>query len=355
MKIALLFGGKSAEYEVSLMSAKSIYENIDKELHEVYLIGIDNQGEFHYFDGDIKSVADGSWVYNVSDAEVVFCSSQKKPGIYSDEINIVFDIVFPVLHGPFGEDGKLQGLLEISNLAYVGCPVLASAVAMDKDIAKKLFSFEGINQVPHITICSWDDMKQSMIDIEGKLGYPCFVKPANMGSSVGISKAKNRDGLKKALENAFLYDHKIVVEKGINAREIEVSILGNCDDIKVSCTGEIIPSDEFYDYDAKYKSNASKLIIPSDISIDDENQIKTMAQKAYKTINGEGLCRIDFFIDKDTNEIFLNEVNSMPGFTTISMYPKLWEKSGISYKELVERLICLAVERKEREDAKKSK
>lgn len=245
--------------------------------------------------------------------------------------------------------------MEISGIPYVGCPVLASAVGMDKDIAKKIFAYEGIKQVPHSTVFSWEDMDAKVKEIEEKLGYPCFIKPANMGSSVGINKARDRKSLHNAINTASLYDHKIIVEKGLNVREIEVSVLGSSNDVMVSCTGEIIPSDEFYDYDAKYKSNASKLIIPSQIDTAKENEIREIAKKAYIAIGGEGLSRIDFFIEKETNEIYLNEVNSMPGFTTISMYPKLWEKSGISYRDLVERLICLAVERKEREDAKKSK
>lgn len=346
MNIALMFGGKSAEYEVSQVSVTSIYKNLDHEKHNVYLIGIDKNGNVHHYDGPVEDVENGSWVEKVTSNRVVFYDNKLRPGIYEGARSIAeFDLFFPVLHGPYGEDGKLQGLLEMSKIPYVGCGVLASAVAMDKEIAKKIFSYESINQVPHIYFNIYDDINKKIILSEQSLGYPCFVKPANMGSSVGITKAVDKDTLRQAIDKAFKYDFKLVVEKGVDAREIEVSVLGNQNDIRVSCAGEIIPSDEFYDYDAKYKSNSSQLIIPADLNEDQNQKIKEMAKKAYKAINGEGLSRIDFFIDKKTDTIYLNEINTMPGFTSISMYPKLWENTGISYRELLEELIKLAVDR----------
>jgi D-alanine-D-alanine ligase len=225
---------------------------------------------------------------------------------------------------------------------------------MDKDMAKKIFSYEGINQVPHITCYSYEQAQEIVSRAEANLGYPCFIKPANMGSSVGISKAKDKQQLVLAMQKAFEYDHKIIIEKGVNAREIEVAVLGNCDNIRISVAGEIIPSDEFYDYDAKYKSNASQLIIPADLSFEADRQIQDMAYRAYKGLNAEGLCRIDFFVDKDTQKVYLNEVNSMPGFTSISMYPKLWENSGVSYEDLLEELIDLAIQRHKRDSSKKN-
>lgn len=350
MNIALMFGGRSAEYEVSQISVTSIYKNLDHDLHDVYLIGIDKNGSVHHYDGPVESVENGSWVDKVTDNRVVFYDNKLKPGIYEeDQLIAGFDLFFPVLHGPYGEDGRLQGLLEMSNVPYVGCGVLASAAAMDKEIAKKIFSYEGINQVPHIYFDIYDEINDKVKLAEQELGYPCFVKPANMGSSVGITKAVDEKSLRVAIEKAFRYDYKLVVEKGIDAREIEVSVLGNQNDIRVSCAGEIIPSDEFYDYDAKYKSNSSQLIIPANIKEDQHQEIKDMAKRAYKAINAEGLSRIDFFIDKDTDTTYLNEINTMPGFTSISMYPKLWENTGIGYKELLEELIKLALDRFKRD------
>lgn len=353
MNIGLIFGGKSAEYEVSLMSAKSIYENIDKTINTVYLIGISREGRAYFYDGPIDKVADGSWIEEKSDAEVIFYSSAKKPGIYRGNENIVvFDLFFPVMHGPFGEDGKFQGLLELSNLPYVGCGVLASAITMDKELSKRIFAFMNLQQVQYISISKYDDFEKKTIEIEETISYPCFVKPANMGSTIGISKAKNRQELQLATKNAFLYDHKILVEKAVNAREIEVSVLGNIDKIEVSEVGEIISSEEFYNYEAKYKNGTSQLLIPAPLDNNTVKFIQHVAVQAYMAVGAEGLSRVDFFIDKENGEIFLNEINSMPGFTTISMYPKLWEHSGLSYTDLVIRLMDLAIERNNREKEK---
>lgn len=352
MNIGLVFGGKSAEYEVSLLSAKSIYEKIDKKRHRVYLIGISPKGSVYFFEGDIDRVADGSWVENVSDAEVNFYSSNKKPGIYrGDQEVVLFDLFFPVMHGPFGEDGKIQGVFEVSGIPYVGCGVLASALTMDKEMSKRIFSLESIPQAKYAVLTVYDDKAEKIDEAESVIGYPCFVKPANMGSTIGISKAKNREELERAIEIAFCYDDKILVEEAVNAREIEVAVLGNQEKIMVSEIGEIIPSFEFYDYDAKYKSGDSKLLIPAPIHLEIADQIKLLARRAYKAVGAEGLSRVDFFVEKETGQIYINEINSMPGFTNISMYPKLWEHTGVSYEDLVQRLIDLALERTERKRA----
>lgn len=353
MNIGLIFGGRSAEYEISLLSAKSIYEKIDKESHAVYLIGISKKGDAYLFEGSIERVADGRWIDEVSDAEVVFYGGGKKPGIYRNgEVIVLFDLFFPIMHGPFGEDGKIQGLLELSGLPYVGCSVLASALTMDKELSKRIFALEGIRQAKYLAMSVCDDLAKKAEEAEQSIGYPCFVKPANMGSTIGISKAKNRKELDQAIEAALLYDDKVLVEQAIHAREIEVAVLGNREDISVSVVGEILPSFEFYDYDAKYKSGESKLLIPAPLSKSESEHIRTIAEKAYLAVGAEGLSRVDFFMDKDTGAIYINEINSMPGFTTISMYPKLWEYTGVSYEQLVQRLMDLAIARKERENKK---
>ena len=258
------------------------------------------------------------------------------------------DVVFPVLHGPYGEDGAIQGLLEMANIPYVGCGVLGSAAAMDKIIAKKLFTIAGINQTPALKVMRpiWRSNPSEVIDdVEAQVSYPVFVKPANMGSSIGIAKAENRSELNDALDTACLYDSKLVIEEAVpNARDIEVSILGNNLPV-ASIPGEIIPSGEFYDYDAKYVDDTSELIIPAPLSKEQTIHIRDLAVRAFQAVEGSGLARVDFLVDGKSGEIYLNEINTMPGFTRISMYPKLWEASGIPYSELVSRLVDLAVER----------
>jgi len=255
------------------------------------------------------------------------------------------DILFPVLHGPYGEDGTIQGFLELTGLPYVGCGVLGSSVCMDKVMQKKVIESEDIKQTPYIWFWSkdWQARKDEILD-ELSLAYPVFVKPANLGSSVGISKADNREELIQAAEQALQYDRKIIIEQGVkNPREIEVAVLGN-QEPKASVPGEIIPSNEFYDYDAKYVDGKSDAKIPADLMDEEVKQIQEMAIKAYKALDCEGMARVDFLLDED-KEIYLNELNTIPGFTSISMYPKLWEATGISYPELLDELIELAIER----------
>ncbi|OXX83569.1 D-alanine--D-alanine ligase, partial [Paraclostridium benzoelyticum] len=256
------------------------------------------------------------------------------------------DVLFPVLHGPYGEDGKIQGLFDISNIPYVGCGVLASSVGMDKLICKKVFTQIGLPQVNYTYTTKWefDISKNDELDrIEQTLNYPIFVKPANMGSSVGISKVSNRNELLIGINEALKYDRRIVLEQGIDAREIEVAVLGN-DEVKSSIAGEIIPAKDFYDYEDKYINGVSKLEIPANINAETMIKIRQMAIDAFKAIDGKGLSRVDFFIDKKDGEIYINEINTLPGFTNISMYPKLWDATGIQYTDLIDNLIKLAIE-----------
>ena len=259
------------------------------------------------------------------------------------------DVVFPVLHGPLGEDGTVQGLLELADLPYVGCGVMASAVAMDKAASKAVFTAASLPQVPYRVFkrTQWQANPAGVLDeIEQHLAYPIFVKPANLGSSVGISKAKDRAGLARALDEAARYDRKLIVEQGIDAREIEVSVLGN-DDPVASVPGEIVPCREFYDYAAKYVEPNSELLIPAPLTPEQTMAVQQLAIQAFLAIDGAGMARVDFLLDRQSGEIYLNEVNTIPGFTSISMYPKLWEASGLSFSSLVDRLVELALERHE--------
>lgn len=319
LKVAVLFGGRSGEHEVSVVSAQSVMGALDKEKYEVVPIKIEQ---------------DGSWHGNF-----VFTGDPKR--------NPHFDVVFPVLHGPFGEDGTIQGLLELANLAYVGCGVACSAAAMDKALMRALFAQAGLPLVAWEVVKApqWKENKGAIsTELEKTLGYPMFVKPANLGSSVGISKVTSPAGLIEAIELALQYDGKIIIEQGvINAREIECSILGNHDP-KASVLGEIVPAHEFYDYTAKYHNDNSRLIIPAPLSEEQTHTIQDYALKAFQAVDGSGLGRVDFLLDAQ-GRVFVNEINTMPGFTSISMYPKLWEQAGLPYALLLDRLIELALER----------
>lgn len=349
INIALIFGGKSGEHEVSLSSASSIYKFINKDKYNVFTIGITRGGDWLYYEGDVENIKNGSWV-NLANRNVsinVIPTGSKGIGLeFEDGRFVNIDVFFPVLHGPYGEDGSIQGLFEISNIPYVGCNVLASSVGMDKLICKKVFEKEDLPQVKYSYTTKWDfnnNKEKELKKIEEELRYPIFVKPANLGSSVGISKANNREELLNAIVFALKYDKRIVLEEGINAREIEVSVLGN-EDVIASIAGEIVPAKDFYDYEAKYINASSKLMIPAPIDEETMNTIRKMAIRAFKSIDGCGLSRVDFFVDKNDNKIYINEINTMPGFTNISMYPKLWEATGIEYSSLIDKLIGLAIE-----------
>lgn len=351
LSVALIFGGKSGEHDVSRVSASSIFKHINKEKYDVHTIGITKDGNWIYYNGSAEDMANGEWE-NLADNNVkinLIPNGNSKVGLeFKDGSFKKIDVLFPVLHGPYGEDGKIQGVFEISNIPYVGCGVLASSVGMDKLICKKVFSQIGLPQVNYTYTNKWEfnlNKEKELDKIESELNYPVFVKPANMGSSVGISKACNREELLKGINEALKHDTRIVLEQGINAREMEVAVLGN-DDVKASIAGEIIPAKDFYDYEDKYVNGASKLEIPAKVDEITMESIRNMAINAFKGIDGSGLSRVDFFIDKETDEIYINEINTLPGFTNISMYPKLWDATGIQYTDLIDKLIQLAIEGK---------
>lgn len=351
LNIALIFGGISGEHDVSLVSATSVYKNIDKSKYNVFTIGITKDGRWLYYEGDEENIKNGTWA-DLANKNVeinLVPSGNKEVGILFEDGNVEkIDVLFPVLHGPYGEDGTIQGLFEISQIPYVGCGVLASSVGMDKLICKKVFSQIGLPQVNYTYTSKWAfniDSEKELNDIESKLDYPIFVKPANMGSSVGISKATNREELLKGIKEALKYDTRIVLEQGIDAREIEVAVLGN-DEVKASIAGEIKPGKDFYDYEDKYINGVSVCEIPANISEENMENIRKMAVEAFKGIDGKGLSRVDFFIDKNSGEIFINEINTLPGFTSISMYPKMWDATGLPYSQLIDKLIELALDRK---------
>lgn len=349
LKVAILFGGKSGEHEISLVSASSIIDNIDRDKYELYLIGITKEGHWRYFSGESERIKNGKW--EEESKPLVFPGDPSYGGfILMEDPTKVYnvDVVFPVLHGPCGEDGTIQGLLELSEIPYVGCDVLSSSVGMDKIMAKRVFEAMGLPQGDYIGLLREDiqeDLEKAIAIIEDSFPYPVFVKPANMGSSVGISKAKDREGLIQALKLAGKYDKKIIVEEFINGREIECAVLGNYR-AKASILGEILPSKEFYDYHAKYQDGGeSKLLIPAPLTPQKEKEIGELALKAYEALGCSGLSRVDFFLEKESEKVYINEVNTMPGFTEISMYPKLWETGGISYSDLIHNLIELALEK----------
>ncbi len=341
MKLGILFGGKSEEHEVSCISAHSIYNNIDKERFEVYLIGITKEGKFKHFTGDVSQLLDCTWEQNVSSAKVDILGNDNPVGIYAADSAIELECIFPVLHGPYGEDGRVQGILDYSGIPYVGCGVLSSALCMDKAKTKEFLDLRGILQSKYYIAKKGYDINE-ILNAISNFQYPLFVKPANMGSSVGITKVKTKETLKEAMDFALRYDTKLVIEEGVDARELEIAVLGFGDEITVSTPGEIVVNDDFYDYDTKYKKCTSTLVIPAPITTQQLEDMKQIAKNAYEALDCRGLARVDFFIDKKDGSILLNEINTMPGFTKISMYPKLLENDGISYKELISRLIELS-------------
>lgn len=340
LRVGILFGGRSGEHEVSLMSARSILEAIDRKKFSVVLIGITKQG---------------CWLTGEDATRLLAGKKFPRAGsapMLPREIAQV-DVVFPVLHGTFGEDGTVQGLLEMAGVPYVGSGVLGSAAGMDKDIMKRLFAHAGLPMVPHLTLARDELKKTSTVTnrIEKSLRYPLFVKPANLGSSVGISKVHGRRELLPALKLAASYDSKVLVEQGasrdgVKTRELEVAVLGN-DAPKASVVGEIVPGKEFYDYEDKYLSDGAVPIIPAPLSKTLTAEAQKMAVAAFRACELSGLARVDFLLDPESGKLFLNEVNTMPGFTKISMYPKLWQAAGMSYSALITRLIELALERAE--------
>ena len=342
LRVGVLYGGRSGEHEVSLASAASVFANLDRTRYEPVPIRIEK---------------DGRWILGapaptaISAADVL----QQNRSVALEPVEPtsaidrrVVDVVFPVLHGPYGEDGTVQGLLELANVPYVGAGVLGSAVGMDKVVMKKLFAADGLPIVPYVALLrpEWTGDRAGLTArVERELGYPVFVKPANLGSSVGISKARSTQELIAAVALALEFDRKVVIEAGVpNAREIECAVLGN-DDPQASVPGEVIPSREFYDYEAKYLDDGSKILIPAPLTEAQAAEIRQLAIQAFRAVDGAGMSRVDFLMAGDSGALYLNEVNTIPGFTTISMYPKMWEASGLPYADLLDRLITLAIER----------
>lgn len=350
IQVAVLYGGVSCEHEVSLVSAASVISNLDRSTFKIIPIGIERSGEWY-----LNKLADVDPIKGKKLKVKGTGAKRIDPITYFSKLDNC--VVFPVIHGTMCEDGVTQGLLELSNIAYVGAGVLSSAICMDKDITKRLALLQEIPIVPYVScnLGMWQEYQADIVEqVIEDLELPVFVKPANTGSSIGISKAKTRDGLVKAIKEAFKYDNKILIEKAINARELEVSILENPDygDPPVaSVLGEIKTKHEFYDYEAKYHDDTLKLVIPAQVETEISEQIQAYACELFEILECEGMARVDFFVDKDTQEIYFNEINTLPGFTHVSMYPMMWQKSGLPYAELLTTLIELAINRYERKSA----
>jgi len=379
IRVGIIFGGKSSEHEVSRVSAQSVIENINKDKFDVVMIGITKDGRWLNYEGPVDKIGSGEWqaiaeqsltkqqavlsgadISKIDTDTVCTDNDTKKEACGADIRSFIesiagngsrkkIDVIFPVLHGCNGEDGTMQGLLELAEIPYVGPGVLGSALGMDKAYSKIIFEKAGIPQGKYLVFKR--NEIESGIDrivtaVEEALTYPCFVKPSNAGSSVGVGKAHDRNELIDAIKYAAKFDRKVLVEEFINGREVECAVLGNDEPI-ASTVGEVIPSNEFYDYKAKYIDNSSKIQIPADLPQQTIERIREYAVKAYKALDCAGLSRVDFFVHKQTGEVYINEINTLPGFTSISMYPKLWEASGIPYSELIERLLKLAIEKYE--------
>lgn len=356
IRVALLFGGRSSEHEVSLTSALSILKHIDQDKYDVLPIKISKEGRWQALT-DVKAL-DSYQALESTEGSLVLVGDSQTKGLVKLEKNVPnastedwsrepVDVVFPILHGTFGEDGRVQGLLDLASIPCVGAGVLASALGMDKILMKQLFLQDDLPTADFLYFLRKDWKKSSEMILKGvrkEIGFPCFVKPANTGSSVGVSKAHDDKELIEAIDQACVYDRKVLIEKGIDARELECAVLGN-DDPKASVVGEIVPCHEFYDYEAKYLLDGSQILIPADISDSVSQHIQNMSVAAFKVLDCAGMARVDFLLEKKTDRIFINEINTIPGFTPISMYPKLWEASGVSYPELIDRLIRLALDR----------
>lgn len=351
LKIGVIFGGKSSEHGVSITSGTSVIKNLDKEKYEIFPIYIDKDGKWY------------EYTKKVSEIEVIDVGNEiEEKKIIQNVIDYLkkCDVVFPVLHGLYGEDGTIQGFLEILGKPYVGCDVLSSSVSMDKVYTKIIFDKANLEQAKYIYLKNINEkyvyvdkeFNENMYElntisvlIEKELGYPVYVKPSNSGSSVGIKKAHNQEEVIEAIKYAAKYDKKILVEEEIRGREVECAVLGN-ENVEASCIGEILSAEEFYSFDAKYKNSESRVEIPAEIPEEISEKIRKNAVKAFKSVDGKGLSRVDFFIENDTNRVIINEINTMPGFTQISMYPKLWEQMGLSYSKLLDKLIELALDNK---------
>lgn len=346
-RIAVIFGGQSSEHEVSCMSAVNVIGGLNREKYEIHMIGITKEGHWIYVE-NVDKIRDDSW----RDGEItaVISPDHEKQGIWKvsgGTVEVVpIDVAFPVLHGKYGEDGTIQGLFEMSGIPYAGCGVLASAASMDK-ISTKIFADRlGVRQAAYVADIARDlrEMDDTIAQVEEKLGYPVFVKPSNAGSSQGVSKAHNREELKEALVLAKKHDHRVLIEENITGREVECAVLGG-QNPQASPVGEILAAAEFYDFDAKYNNEESRTVIDPDLPEEVKEEIRRNAVAIFRAVGGFGLSRVDFFVEKDTNEVIFNEINTLPGFTNISMYPMLWEANGIKKEELLDRIIELAYER----------
>jgi D-alanine-D-alanine ligase len=350
LRVGVIFGGKSAEHEVSLQSAKNIVDAIDKEKFEVTLLGIDKQGQWHINDASnylLHAENPALIALNHSNNNVALVPGQQsRQLIAADGAGALgqLDVVFPIVHGTLGEDGSLQGLLRMANLPFVGAGVLGSAVSMDKDVTKRLLRDAGLAVAPFVTLTRANRNKYDFAQLSERLGLPLFVKPANQGSSVGVSRVQDRQQYEAAVALAFSFDHKVLVESAIVGREIECAVLGN-DQPQASVCGEIVLNDEFYSYDTKYiNEQGAQVVVPAAISEAASDKIRQVALKAFRALDCLGMARVDVFLTADDN-VIINEINTLPGFTNISMYPKLWAASGVDYRQLITRLIELALER----------
>ena len=349
LKLGVIFGGMSTEHDVSITSGTSVIKNLDKDKYEIYPIYIDKEGKWYEYSKNIDEI-DILQVGEEIEEKILIAN----PIEYLQEC----DVIFPVLHGLYGEDGTIQGMLELLKIPYIGCKVLGSSICMDKAYAKIIFDKAGINQAKYMYVKKekenfvyidkqFDEKQCDLEEIaeitEKELDYPVFVKPSNSGSSVGIKKAHNKEELIEAIKYAGNFDSKILIEQNIEGREVECAVLGN-DDVKASCVGEILPAEDFYTFGAKYKNAESRVVIPAEIPENISEEIRKTAIKAFKSTDCKGLSRVDFFIENNTNKVIINEINTLPGFTQISMYPKLWESMGLSYTKLLDKLVELAFE-----------
>ncbi|HVB34604.1 MAG TPA: D-alanine--D-alanine ligase family protein [Patescibacteria group bacterium] len=346
LRVAILFGGRSAEHEVSIASAASVIRALDPAKYIAVPIGISKEGRWLVAGSEQKTLAD-----TIRQGRRVCLSAEPGSVVRSLDLDgsslpIDVDVVFPVLHGTFGEDGTVQGLLELAGLPYVGCGVLASSVGMDKEVQKRLFDHAGLPVVKYLSVsrARWKAGSEAVLeDVRRRFHFPVFVKPATLGSSVGMTKAHNAVELTEGLQLAAQFTEKILVERAVNAREIEVSVLGN-EDPHASVPGEIIPHREFYDYTAKYSEEGTQLVVPAPLTARQTAKVQDYAVRAFQAIEGSGMARVDFFLERQTGRLYVNEINTIPGFTPISMYPHLWEASGVGYSKLIDRLIQLALE-----------
>lgn len=349
--VAVLFGGQSSEHEISKISASTIISNLSQDKYYIMPVYITKEGRWKIYDGPVENINNGSWEKYATHA--ILSPDTEHKGllrIVGDKIkNIPIDIVFPVLHGKYGEDGTIQGMIELTGLPYVGCGVIASSISMDKSFTKIIADSIGVEQAKYIKVYrneleNFEDIKEN---INKNIGYPCFIKPANAGSSVGITKAFDDESLKQGLEEASKHDRTIVIEQSITGREVECAVIGN-EVVKASCVGEVLSASDFYDFDSKYTNKESKTVIPAQLDENISEKIREYAVKIFKAVDGCGLARVDFFVEENTNRVIFNEINTMPGFTDISMYHMLWAEMGIKLPELLDELIELGFKRYER-------